>query len=65
MHATSKPTQSGSRRRKLLASLLEEMDQDDLLKNEENEEIDQEQSLENEILDLEDNDADLHALLGN
>ena len=65
MPTTSKPTQSGSRRRKLLAALLEEMDRDDLLENEEDEEIGQEQTLENEILDLEDNDADLHALLGN
>ena len=65
MQANSKPTQSGNRRRRLLAALLDEIEQEDLHENEDDEEIDQEQSLENEILDLEDNDADLHALLGN
>ena len=62
MHATCKPTQSGNRRRRLMA-LLEEMEPEDLVENEEEEDVDLEQALENEI--LEDDDDELHELLGN
>ena len=64
MQATSKPTQFGNRRRRLMA-LLDEMEPDDLLEENDNEEEVDQQSLENEMLEQEDDDAELHALLGN
>ena len=60
---TSKPTPSGNRRRRLMA-LLDEMEPEDPLENEQ-EDVDIEQEVENEILEQEDDDAELHSLLSN